>query len=335
MRKVGQPDSNRITKEPRVDYRPLIFPVDGKVQIQFVTVPLLGTQDHPRPGNLPSLTAAQKDALEIFQSVAERVCLELDRVPGDIQFVNNLSILHARTALLTKQPDTKISAYTNITTKTVSRTVNTIRVDNAEDDMEPYTTLVHTNTGPATNTHTDVEPTSTATAAMTRTSSTNVEKKIVNDGKTTTTTITTVSKLTTVAETTTHTNTSDQATPVLEGPKHSKVKVMVHNRNVDGDPNTTRDIKTSTKTFATTCPYIASELIMASGTPRSKLIGYQSPRHFLRLFLRDKSRSWPKPDVYQERFERCFEVPAEKQFLPAMDFDPYGATVNTGDLPHG
>ena len=42
------------------------------------------------------LSPAQKDALETVQRVAEEVAIELDHQAGDIQFVNNLALLHAR-----------------------------------------------------------------------------------------------------------------------------------------------------------------------------------------------------------------------------------------------
>lgn len=42
------------------------------------------------------LSPAQKRALETVQRIAEEVSIELDHQAGDIQFVNNLAILHAR-----------------------------------------------------------------------------------------------------------------------------------------------------------------------------------------------------------------------------------------------
>lgn len=42
------------------------------------------------------LSPTQKRALETVQSIAQEVAIELDHQAGDIQFVNNLAILHAR-----------------------------------------------------------------------------------------------------------------------------------------------------------------------------------------------------------------------------------------------
>ena len=42
------------------------------------------------------LSPAQRRALDTVQRIAEEVCIELDHQAGDIQFVNNLALLHAR-----------------------------------------------------------------------------------------------------------------------------------------------------------------------------------------------------------------------------------------------
>jgi hypothetical protein len=47
---------------------------------------------------MPTMTTAQHHALDAVESLAKRFCTKLDRRQGDIQFVNNLSILHAREA---------------------------------------------------------------------------------------------------------------------------------------------------------------------------------------------------------------------------------------------
>jgi Taurine catabolism dioxygenase TauD, TfdA family len=40
-------------------------------------------------------TAAQSDALRTVQRIAEESCMKLDTQEGDIQFINNLALLHA------------------------------------------------------------------------------------------------------------------------------------------------------------------------------------------------------------------------------------------------
>ncbi|KAH0543409.1 hypothetical protein FGG08_002267 [Glutinoglossum americanum] len=327
-------DADPVTREPRVDHRPLIFSVDNKVQIQYVTVPLLGSRDHPRPGNIPALTASQKKALGVFQSAAERVSFELDRELGDIQFVNNLSILHGRTAFATETSDSRISAYTNVTTETVIATKNTSTVANLSGDLTPYNVSVNSTTGEETGIFTSADPTSATTTATTTTTCTDTGKEISSDGKNTTTTTTTNYRITTTIETTTTTPTNASAAATASGEPKTELEVTTQD-SVNGDPNTQRTITTTTTTFYTNCQYIASVKVEESGTLRNRLIGYASPRHFLRLFLRDGRHSWRKPDVYRERIDQCFSVPADKQHLPSVDYDPYEATVNIGGEPHG
>jgi hypothetical protein len=47
---------------------------------------------------MPCLTVAQQHALNSVEALARRFCTKLDRRQGDLQFVNNLSTLHAREA---------------------------------------------------------------------------------------------------------------------------------------------------------------------------------------------------------------------------------------------
>jgi hypothetical protein len=47
---------------------------------------------------MPALTAEQLHALAAVERLAQRFCTKIDRRSGDIQFVNNLGIMHARSA---------------------------------------------------------------------------------------------------------------------------------------------------------------------------------------------------------------------------------------------
>ncbi|KAI0160084.1 Clavaminate synthase-like protein [Hypoxylon sp. FL1284] len=53
---------------------------------------------HPlsRSGSIPSLTPEQQDALAALQKAAQKHQIQLQTQPGDIVFLNNLSLLHAR-----------------------------------------------------------------------------------------------------------------------------------------------------------------------------------------------------------------------------------------------
>jgi hypothetical protein len=50
----------------------------------------------PRPKTIPPITDAQAEALDAIHFLAEKHQLRLDFQKGDIQYVNNFSILHAR-----------------------------------------------------------------------------------------------------------------------------------------------------------------------------------------------------------------------------------------------
>lgn len=51
-----------------------------------------------RPVAIPALTETQQEALRVVAAAAERNGLQLDSRPGDILFINNWALLHARSA---------------------------------------------------------------------------------------------------------------------------------------------------------------------------------------------------------------------------------------------
>jgi hypothetical protein len=65
---------------------------------QLVKAPLLGTPLIQRDPSMPKVTPRQMHALDTVEELAKRFCTQLDRQQGDIQFLNNLSIMHARGA---------------------------------------------------------------------------------------------------------------------------------------------------------------------------------------------------------------------------------------------
>lgn len=50
------------------------------------------------PDNIPALTKEQHLALDALHFTTEAAALDIDLQPGDLEFFNNLSIFHARTA---------------------------------------------------------------------------------------------------------------------------------------------------------------------------------------------------------------------------------------------
>jgi hypothetical protein len=51
-----------------------------------------------RRSEVPRLSAEQAEALDLLHELAEELCFEMSFAPGDIQFVNNHVVYHARTA---------------------------------------------------------------------------------------------------------------------------------------------------------------------------------------------------------------------------------------------
>lgn len=77
---------------------------EERIVIQCVRWTFTGYQALPRSPNLPPITEAQAEALDAVHFLAERFQVGLDFCPGDIQYVNNLSIMHARDGF-TDTPD--------------------------------------------------------------------------------------------------------------------------------------------------------------------------------------------------------------------------------------
>lgn len=85
-------------RDPYLELGPTLFFSKGKPICQLVKAPLLGSPRIQRDPRMPKLSAEQMRALAAVEEQAKRFCTKLDRQKGDIQFLNNLSIMHARTA---------------------------------------------------------------------------------------------------------------------------------------------------------------------------------------------------------------------------------------------
>src|SRR5215469_10261823 len=68
---------------------------DGRLTCQYSRTYVEQAQEFPE---VPRITAAQNEALDLLAEVAEENCLHAPFVPGDIQLLNNHVIFHGRTA---------------------------------------------------------------------------------------------------------------------------------------------------------------------------------------------------------------------------------------------
>lgn len=81
--------------------RPLLFHTPSgtrpeRVIIQYARRGFTGFQALPREGDIAPITEQQAEALDFLHFLAEKYALTLDFQKGDVQYVNNLSIFHAR-----------------------------------------------------------------------------------------------------------------------------------------------------------------------------------------------------------------------------------------------
>ncbi|OBT94798.1 hypothetical protein VE01_06324 [Pseudogymnoascus verrucosus] len=90
---------------PTLHYRPILYHTSPNLLINFSPSALLSTPSHPRPSHLPSLTPSQLSALSALQAVARATELHITTKAGDLHFVNNLAIMHRRSAF--SAPNTK------------------------------------------------------------------------------------------------------------------------------------------------------------------------------------------------------------------------------------
>ena len=85
--------------------RPLLSWFDGKLLCSFRVRPFLGSPGYPRNPALEPLSARQLEALKVVADIANDVALAFDFKTGDLQYIHNLSILHAREAFETVDSD--------------------------------------------------------------------------------------------------------------------------------------------------------------------------------------------------------------------------------------
>lgn len=76
---------------------PVLHDVDGAPRVFFIGWYIRDAQRHPQ---VPRLTEAQLEALDIIESIANDPAfhVEMDFRPGDVQLLNNATILHSREA---------------------------------------------------------------------------------------------------------------------------------------------------------------------------------------------------------------------------------------------
>ncbi len=84
------------TSAPLLHFQPATDTDPERLIIQYARRSFTGYWGLPRSSNIPPITEAQAEALDALHYTAEKYAVALDFRQGDIQYVNNLSIFHAR-----------------------------------------------------------------------------------------------------------------------------------------------------------------------------------------------------------------------------------------------
>ncbi|CAO3679741.1 unnamed protein product [Umbelopsis vinacea] len=82
--------------DPAFYKRPLLYYQNDHLIIQYARRNFTGFGKNPRREDIPPITEAQAEALDTLHYTAEKYNLGVDFQKGDIQYINNLSIFHAR-----------------------------------------------------------------------------------------------------------------------------------------------------------------------------------------------------------------------------------------------
>ncbi|KAF2031721.1 Clavaminate synthase-like protein [Setomelanomma holmii] len=91
----GDPN-HKFVDRALLHYTPSTPSSPERIIIQYARRTFTGFLGLPRDPSIPALSEAQAEALDALHFIAEKHGLGLDFKKGDVQFVNNLSIFHAR-----------------------------------------------------------------------------------------------------------------------------------------------------------------------------------------------------------------------------------------------
>lgn len=98
--------------DPAYYMRPVLyFNEEERLIIQYFRRLFTGFGDLPRPSTIPPISEAQAEALDALQFLSEENSLKLTFQKGDIQYINNLSIFHARDSFKDSPEKKLLSPY--------------------------------------------------------------------------------------------------------------------------------------------------------------------------------------------------------------------------------
>ena len=100
------PTQDKYQLRPLLYYQPSTKKDPERLIIQYSRRNLTGYLDCKRSSKIPALTEAQAEALDALHYTAEKYNLGIDFQKGDIQYINNLSIFHARDGYVDSEKNT-------------------------------------------------------------------------------------------------------------------------------------------------------------------------------------------------------------------------------------
>ena len=100
-----KPNRQDSAKTNVASRRAIIGQVDGKLELNFGRSFVASNPAYPMSDEAPSLSESQERSLNDFMETARAHGFQLDTRVGDIVYVNNLSIMHARSAFLDEPKD--------------------------------------------------------------------------------------------------------------------------------------------------------------------------------------------------------------------------------------
>lgn len=95
--------------------RPFLYkcPQDDRIIIQFSRRLATGFPDRPRSPAIPPLTEAQAEAIDALHFLSEKHCLTMKLRTGDIQYVSNLGLFHAREGFVDSPQNKSVHYFLN------------------------------------------------------------------------------------------------------------------------------------------------------------------------------------------------------------------------------
>ncbi|KAI0126129.1 TfdA family taurine catabolism dioxygenase TauD [Xylariales sp. AK1849] len=93
---VFEKSNKQWTERPLLYHFPATDTTPERIALQYGRRYFVGFGALPRSSNIPPITEAQAEALDTLHFLGERFCVNTDFQKGDIQYVNNLAIFHAR-----------------------------------------------------------------------------------------------------------------------------------------------------------------------------------------------------------------------------------------------